>query len=175
MKNNQLINTFIGYEYKDLIVSKSMEGLYADAYQNFGWILDNISDSITGSTTSMRFKRDRKIRNKAELTRLQRQFDDCISKIIKMEHNKRFSATMKSITIGIGGTAFMAGATFSYLGGYIWLCIILAIPGFLGWIFPYFFFKSSYAKNAQQIEPLIESEYDEIYKITERANSLLGN
>ena len=175
-ENTNADNNFIGYEYRDIAVSRDMESLYADGYQNFGWTLDNASSPFIGlSSVTMKFKRDRKIRNKAELTRLQRQFDACVNEITAMEKSKETSAFIASMTVGLIGTAFLAGATFSYLGGLIVLCVVLAIPGFIGWILPYFLHNSTYAKKAAKITPLVEGKYDEIYEICERANNLLGN
>ncbi|NYB72831.1 hypothetical protein HZF24_01605 [Sedimentibacter hydroxybenzoicus DSM 7310] len=166
---------FIGYEYRDVTVDRSMVSMYADGYQNFGWILDGTLTPQTGlNNITLKFKRDRKIRNKAELTRLQRQFDACINEIQIMEKSKTASASIIAFTIGLVGTALLAGATFSFLGGLIVLCIILAIPGFIGWILPYFLYNSTYAKKAAQFSPLIDSKHDEIYEICKRANELLS-
>lgn len=174
---NEAINgsrDFIGYEYKNISVNSEMEALYIDSYENFGWILDGRQASSIGlGAVNLKFKRDRKILNKAELTRLQRHFDACANEIISMEKSKSASASIVAYTVGLIGTAFLSGATFSYLGGYIILCIILAIPGFVGWILPYFLYNSTYVKKSTKITPLIESKYDEIYEICERANSLL--
>lgn len=47
------------------------------------------------------------------------------------------------IITGMVGTAFMAGATFAVTARepMIWLCIVLAVPGFIGWVLPYFLYK----------------------------------
>ena len=165
-------NDFIGYEYRDVTVRHEMEPLYVDSYKNFGWTLDN---SNGYSNVSMKFKRDRKIRNKAELTRLQHQFDACVKDIMAMEDSKTRNASVTAFTAGIIGTAFLAGATFSYLYGMIILCIVLAIPGFIGWILPYFLYKSTYAKQSAKVTPFIDSKYDEVYEVCERASRLLCN
>ena len=166
---------FIGYEYKDITISREMEGVYADCYPSFGWSLDGAVPIpiISLSTITLKFKRDRKIRNKAELTRLQRQFEASVSEIIRMEKSKLSSGGIVAFTVGIVGTAFIAGAAFSYLANLIFLCIILAIPGFIGWTLPYFLYNSIYAKKTNEVTPLIEAKYDEIYEICEKANGLL--
>ena len=173
--NEAMKNDFVGYEYRDVTVSRDMQNMYADGYQNFGWQLEGTSILPTGLySTSMKFKRDRRIRNKAELTRLQRQFDACVTEINSMEKSKSSRASIVAYSIGLAGTAFMAGATFSFLGGMIALCVILAIPGFIGWILPYFCYNSTYAKKSGKVAPLIDNKYDEIYEICEKANGLLG-
>jgi hypothetical protein len=173
-KSTPVDGTFIGYEYRDITVSRELESLYADGYQSFGWKAESAATPFVGfGSVTMKFKRDRKIRNKAELTRLQRQFDACINEILSMEKSKESSAFVKAMTVGLIGTAFIAGATFSFLGGIIPLCIVLAVPGFVGWILPYFLFNSTLAKRAAKIAPLIEGKYDEIYEICERGSKLL--
>lgn len=79
-------NNFIGYEYQDVTVKRSMASLYADSYQNFGWELDGTTEPVGKlDSVTMKFKRDRKLRNKAELTRLQRNFDACITETLSLE------------------------------------------------------------------------------------------
>lgn len=169
-------NNFIGYEYRDVSVDSALESLYVDSYENFGWQFQGRSATPIGApigTIYLKFKRDRKICNKIELTRLQRQFDSCASQIMRMERSKSSHASIIAFTIGILGTAIMAGATFAYLGGFMILCTILAIPGFLGWILPYFAYQKSYAKKEAVVTPLIESKYDELYEVCEKGNALL--
>lgn len=48
-----------------------------------------------------------------------------------------------------------------------------AVPGFLGWIFPYFLYKKAAGKQAEKIAPLIQAKYDEIYEICEKGSRLL--
>ena len=167
---------YVGYEYRDVSVDSSMEALYVDSYESFGWQFEGRQPSLLGITTGsvgLKFKRDRKILNKAELTRLQRQFDSCVSEITRMDQSKASYASIVAFTIGIIGTAFMAGATFAFLGNLIVLCIVLAVPAFIGWIVPYFAYRSAFEKKNTKVTPLIESKYDEIYEVCEKANRLL--
>ena len=55
----------------------------------------------------------------------------------------------------------------------ILLCIIFAIPGFLGWILPYFLYKKIVRNQTEKLTPMIEAKYDEIYEICEKGNKLL--
>lgn len=173
---------YVGYEYKEIAADSSMISLLLDGYENFGWeVNDNLPESGMGEKagvrqrTMIRLRRDRKILNKAELTRLQRNFEACISEIQTLEQRKTSTATVWALILGLIGTAFMAGATFAVTAQppYIVLCIILAVPGFLGWIFPYFLYKMIVEKQTGKITPLIEAKYDEIYEICEKGNRLL--
>jgi hypothetical protein len=168
-------NNFIGYEYKDITVKRSMEPIYADGYANFGWVLEGVSTPIqsVGSVT-MKFKRDRKIRNKAELSRLQRQFDSCAAEIDALERSQIIGASAAAYSIGILGAAFMAGSVFAYLANMLPLSVILAIPGFAGWIIPYFCYCTIRKKKTDKTAPLIDQKYDEIYEVSKKANGLLN-
>ena len=69
----------------------------------------------------------------------------------------------------------MAGSNFAVVADppIIWLTILLAIPGFLGWILPYFLYQMLVRKKTMEIEPLMEEKYDEIYTICEKGTNLL--
>ncbi|EMS73378.1 hypothetical protein [Ruminiclostridium cellobioparum] len=169
-------NNFVGYEYKDVTVKRNMETVYADGYTNFGWTLESTSTSIqSAGTVTLKFKRDRGIRTKAELTRLQRQFDSCISEIQRLEFSKILQASAVAYVVGVIGTAFMAGSVFANLAGMIPLSVLLAIPGFSGWIIPYLCYRSISTKKSEEVTPLIDKKYDEIYEVCEKANSMLNN
>lgn len=169
-------NQFIGFEYKDKTIKKAYVSLYTDSYENFGWELDSMSNNLQSpNTVNMKFKRDRKIRNKAELTRLQRQFDSLVEQIDALERSKNSFATAMALLIGIIGTAFMAGSVFAIsYGENIPLMIVLAVPAFMGWAAPYFVYEHIRKNKTKTIEPLIDEKYEEIYEVTKRANSLLG-
>lgn len=166
-------SSFIGYEYKDITVSREMESVYEDGYANFGWTLEGTSAQGAGSVT-IKLKRDRKIRNKAELGRLQRQFEACAGQIESLERSKSSSAMIAAFSIGLVGTAFMAGSVFSYLVGMLPLCVLLAIPAFIGWILPYFCFLNIQRDRTDKVAPLIDQKYDEIYEVCEKAHVLLS-
>lgn len=173
---------YVGYEYKEIAADGPLVSLLLDGYENFGWeVNDSLPESHTGERPGtrqkvvIRLRRDRKILNKAELTRLQRNFEACVTEIQTLERRKSSTATVWALILGIIGTAFMAGATFAVTAKppYIVLCIILAVPGFLGWILPYFLFKRVQRKETERITPLVEAKYDEIYEICEKGNKLL--
>ncbi|MBP3475613.1 MAG: hypothetical protein J6K48_04760 [Lachnospiraceae bacterium] len=174
---------FVGYEYKEVITDQSRVAFLLDGYENFGWESDgNICEDFREKTNPqkqrkviLRLKRNRKIINKMELTRLQRNFEACVSEIEALEKSKNSAATVYALILGILGTAFMAGSTFAVTAQppHVILCILLAIPGFMGWILPYFVYKRVLGKQTERVMPLIEEKYDEIYLICEKGNKLL--
>ncbi len=167
-------NSFIGYEYHTVVAECAMASIYTDGYESFGWVReDAFSSPGIGKTVNMKFKRDRKIRNKAELTRLQRQFDACVREIVALEKSKTTCASIPAFSIGILGCAFLAGSVFAYQAVMLPLMIVLAIPGFAGWVLPCFCYRHMLAKRGAQIAPLIEKKQDEMYDVCEKASGLL--
>lgn len=173
--------SFVGYEYREIVTDSSRFSFLLDGYESFGWEEDdNLTETGTARGASLqqkavlRLKRNRKIVNKMELTRLERNFEACMDEIDRLEKAKTSAATMYAIIAGVIGTAFMAGSTFAVTAQpphYI-LCILLAVPGFLGWIVPYFLYKKIAEKQTEKITPLIEAKYDEIYGICEKGHKL---
>ncbi|MGM9604010.1 MAG: hypothetical protein ACI3XG_02995 [Faecousia sp.] len=147
-----------------------------DCYENFGWEPDeNIVATSQFHTVTLRMKRDRKIVNKMELTRLQRNFEASANEIDRLEQSKTSMATLWSLAVGIIGTAFMAGSVFAvtHEPPIYWLCILLAVPGFLGWILPYFVFRHTMLARTKKIQPIIEAKQEEIYEICKKGHDLL--
>lgn len=169
--------SFIGYEYKEVTAPKEQASMYMDCYESFGWEVDENIAAVEGhSLTTIRMKRDRKIINKMELTRLQHHFEACAKEIEALEKAKISAAAVWALVTGIIGTAFMAGSTFAVVHEppIIWLCVLLAIPGFIGWILPCFIHRRIVRKSTQKIQPMIEAKYEEIYEICEKGNKLLS-
>lgn len=168
--------SYTGYEYKEVKADLGKVSLYLDCYKNFGWILDDTASQIKeNGISSLQFKRDRKIINKQELTRLQRNFEDCLNQIESLEKSKTSRATMYAIIIGLIGTVFISGSVFSITADVplIWLCVLLGIPGIAGWILPILVYKYVMYKRTKIVEPLIEEKYDEMNEICEKGSRLI--
>lgn len=167
---------YIGYEYKEVSVRAEDASLYLDCYRNFGWIEDeNFAAVRSPHLTALRLKRDRRMINKMELTRLQQHFEACMREIQALEKGKVSAANGAALTTALVGTAFMAGATFAAVHEppVVWLCILLAVPGFLGWLLPYFIRNAMVGRKVRELQPLIEAKREEIYEICEKGHSLL--
>lgn len=174
--NQETSNPFIGYEYKTVITSAEQASFYLDCYENFGWSPDVIGSPVYSiGKTALKLKRDRKIINKMELTRLQRNFEACVKEIEALEQTKRSRPIAWALSLGIIGTVFMAGATFAvtHQPPIVWLCILLAIPGLAGWIFPHFVYRELRQKQTEKVQPMIDEKYEEIYTICEKGHALL--
>jgi hypothetical protein len=168
---------FVAYEYKNVTAAYGLESICLDGFPNFGWEPDGnvpFFSSRGVAAVMLKFKRDRNVKNKGELARLERQFEKGIQEIEILEKSKTTTAGIAAFTIGIIGSAFMAGAVFAYLAGILPLMVVLAIPGFLGWLFPYFCYTEVKAKRVQKVSPLIDAQYDTVYDVCEKAHALLA-
>ena len=175
---------YIGHEYQKFTVPKDLVSLCRDSYPCFGWEIDQnheieqpdeIAVSSKKKNCTLYFRRNRMIRNKTELTRLQRHFDSCIRELTALEKAKTTLASLIALTITLFGTAFMAGSTFAITMDppRFWIMVLLAVPGLLGWILPYFIYRTVVRKKTMEIEPLIEKKQEEIYRVCEQGNRLL--
>jgi len=164
----------VGYEYKNVTVPHSMESVYADGYANFGWELSGTEPALQGGiSTVLKLRRDRQLKNKLELSRLEREFEKDLHEIEKLERRKSAIALGSSLGFGIVGAAFLVGAVFSFIAGIIPLGIVLLIPAIAGWALGYFSSVRMGAKNTEQVTPQIDSHYDAVYQVCERANALI--
>lgn len=167
---------YVGYDYKTVVTDSDRVSMYLDAYENFGWMPDDgVSARQPGGTVTMKLKRDRKILNKMELTRLQQHFEACMDEITTLENSKTRMASIYALGVGLAGTVFMAGAVFAvtHEPPMILLCVLLSIPGVVGWAIPYYLFKFFTKKRTIEVVPLIEKKYNEIHEICEKGNALL--
>lgn len=167
-------NGFVGFEYLEVPAKRTMESLYVDSYRSFGWVFEGPSArEESGDTVKLIFKRERRLRGQAELTRLQRQFEACAREIEALERSKTSAASIAAFTIGLAGTAFLGGSVFAYLNGMLPLMVLLAVPGFLGWIAPYFCYRKMRLRRDAQVAPIIEEKNDEIYTVCQQGFRLL--
>ena len=155
------MKNFTTYEYKEITVRNDKASLYLDCYESFGWRQDE--------------NFPRRLVNKVELTRLQRNFEATMNEILALEHSKSTAATIWALCTGLVGTAFMAGSVFAVTAAppRVLLCIVLAVPAFAGWIAPYFVYRILRDKKTRQVNPFIEEKIEEIYALCEKGQSLL--
>lgn len=188
MNNTDTNNEYIGYEYREIAVPAGLTSLCLDSYPCFGWdrdpnrdslrrkhLLSPGGDTVQGNTVHLYFRRSRTIANQAELTRLQRNFDSCIAELQALEQSRTTMPSVVALSVGVLGTACMAGATFAVVATppVLWLMILLAIPGFLGWILPFYLYRALVRRKAVEIQPLMEQKYDEIDEICSKGSNLL--
>ena len=187
MKNSET-KDFIAYEYLSINVRSDKEPLYIDCYENFGWILTNNSALVDkedyyinnsnindNKLVNLKFKRDRKIKNKVKLLSLQRKLEFALKDLEKLERHPGVIGCVYAMIIGMIGTIFLALSVFSITAKtplYI-PCIIFGILGLIGWTLPYFIYKRIKGNKEKEVTSLIEEQYNTIYDSCEQAKKLI--
>lgn len=187
MRNSET-KDFVAYEYLSLNVKSEKEPLYIDCYENFGWILINNTalidkeDYYINNTNirqdklvNIKFKRDRRIKNKMQLISLQKKLELSLKNIEKLEEQPNVSGIIYSMAIGLIGTIFLSLSVFAITATnplYI-PCVIFGAIGIVGWILPYFVYKKVKEKKEQENNLLIEEQYNTIYDTCEQAKKLV--
>jgi hypothetical protein len=169
-------NNYVGYEYKTFPIKQKQFSIYSDAYENFGWTLESTTKTLGKvEEINLNMKRDRKIPNKIELSRLQQQFESYASDIQDLESSKTKLASTIAYVIGVIGTVFMALSVLAVTSDQIVPTIIFGAIGLIGWAIPYFSFLKIKKNKTVQVLPFIDQKYEEIYQICKKANQLLEN
>ena len=113
-------------------------------------------------------------KEKTKLNELERDFTKSFNELETINENYKNKGIITSLTIGLIGTAFLAGATFSFLGGLYLLMVLLAIPGFIGWALPYYINKNINSKELRKVNQRSEELRQDIYTVIETAFRLMN-
>lgn len=172
------MSEFKTYEYTTITASRKEEALYTDCYRSFGWQAAEGREAVLPNPDkiALKLKRDRKIKNRAEVNVLQRKCENALSAIGALERRKNASALTAAFILGFIGTAFMALSVFNIavFTANIALCIVFGVLGFIGWGLGYFSYTKVQKAQAAKTAPLIEEQYDIVYDTCEQAGVLLG-
>ncbi len=164
----------VTYEYTTIRAMRDLESLYQDTYRNFGWIVDGYGSSLpnTGAVI-LKLKRPRRIKNRPQVVELQRKAERALTEIAALEKSKGTAAFAKSVTIGIIGSAFLAGSVFAIEADNWGLSIPLGVIGLIGWLAGYLAYGRVKARRIATVTPLIDHQYDIVYEAAEQAAHLL--
>lgn len=186
---NTITKDFTTYDYLKLEVLSDLEQLYVDCYQSLGWNLTKVSENtltkdyyinggilIEPSLVTLKFKRNRKIKNKTELLKIQRNMENSFKKIDKLKKEPELISTMYSLILGVTGMTFIIFSILSFISKnpfYI-LGVINGIVGFIGLISALLIYNKKRKQIQEKNEILIEEEYDSIYEYCKKAHNLIG-
>jgi hypothetical protein len=173
---NQKENQYHNFEYKKLKIVEDDYSAYVDGYRNFGWIRDeNVREVKEGIYVTVALKRNRQISNKAELTRLQQNFEDYMKQIKRLYRFVRIPATVSSALTGIAGTALLIIAIWIFCDFHRWNVMnsIFAVMGIVLQTTALFVYKKVYVARYIKIGPFIEAKRNELYEICDKGRRLL--
>ena len=124
-------------------------------------------------------KLETKINNKTALNKLQKNITTHFSNIDKLEAKKTFDASFKAYSIGLLSCVFLALSVFLItgmitLGSLTFpLQILFGGIGIVLCIPPYFVYRNTLTLKSEQLDPIIDDEYEKISNICEEAHLLI--
>jgi hypothetical protein len=165
---------FVAYEYTTINASADEESMLRDAYHNFGWTCEAVDrPTFPIGYVTLRLKRDRAVPNRPALANLQRQLENGLESIANLERSKSIKASIVAYTVGIVGSAALAGSVFCFIGG-VWVPFVaLGVVGLVGWVLPYFLFSNIKAARTAAANQEIDRQFDQLYAICEQAASIV--
>ncbi|NMM99979.1 hypothetical protein G1C96_0557 [Bifidobacterium sp. DSM 109958] len=166
--NDHAAYDYVGYEYLTVNAAADRQSMLADGYRAFGWQL------LDADARTLRFRRERAIANKTEVSRLQRQYEAQVAQLDDLAAAPARNGRIAGLSLGLVGCAFLAGATFSYLAGLVALMVVLAVPGFACWIAAYPAARKVASAAARRAGALSERLYDANDDVCRRAAALLA-
>lgn len=168
---------FITYEYQTKTVKAKDRTRVMDISEAFGWEVTGTTATIEGVTVSL--KRDRKIKHKQELVKLERQAEETFSTINKLNSAKTLTASVFAYIFGciaaliFGGgmcmTMLIENNVPAFVGG-----IVLGIVGIVLCSVNYLIFKKIEEKKTVQVIPLIDDNEEKLANILAKGNDLLN-
>ncbi|WP_304508142.1 hypothetical protein [Anaerotignum sp.] len=169
MRENRDCST-IENEYIDVIVNHKLVQLCNDCYHALGW--KTISTNSGLISVKLRLERSKKIKNRVELCKLQRECEDVLmelERLLKLQSLKsKRMAWITSIIIIL----FFAGALITYFLNFLFLSAVFLIFGCTELGIVYFIFHKYIRKMNKRIILEINRHYDVIYYLCKKAEQL---
>lgn len=178
-------SNYTGYEHMELTTESKHISFLLECYAAFGWELDAYAAQYRGQHSRhtgapehnkivLPLKRDRKILNKTELTRLQRNFEACMQELRRLEKRKTSKAITLALIVGFVGGIFAVGAILAAIANpphMIW-SVLFAIPALIGCAVPYPLYRRICAEETARVTALMDQKYEEIHAICMRGYNL---
>lgn len=185
---NSITKDFIAYDYLKLEVLLDLEQLYVDCYQCLGWKLIKVIETSIGQDyyinsrsliekplVILKFKRNRKIKNKVELLKIQKSMEISFKKVNKLNKEADIISTIYSVSLGVIGLLFIIFSILSFIAKkpfYIF-GVVNAVVGVTGFTLAFFMYNKKRKQIQEKNEILIEEQYNNIYEYCEQANNLI--
>ena len=132
-------------------------------------------DKIDGlDMVTLKFKRNSRLTNKREIDKLERECEEALAAIKKLERNNDAHTMGASLGTGIAGTAFLALAVYFFSSASIVLGVLFTIIGIAGWGIGFLAHRKVGTKKTAQAEPMIQQHFDVVYNTCEQAHAMLA-
>lgn len=166
---------YITYEYKSVKCKKVDNASIVDTYLSLGYQVTNVDDSKTSFDT-ISFKRDRQIKHKTELNRLEKKITDLMNQNKKLEKEKSKKPSIIAYVLGsISALIMGTGMSLTMIEHNPTLFIVGVVIGIIGiilMVLNYFFYNKNYKKNVEEANLLIEENLEKIATVCVQADKL---
>lgn len=169
---------FMSYEYRTKTVKAKDQTRAIDMYEAFGWEVTATAPAVVDSVV-ISLKRDRKLKHKLELTKLERQAEDTFETINGLHRAKTKGASIFAYVFGViaalifgGGMCLVMLNTNSIqaiVGG-----VALGVIGLVLCGVNYRIYSRLAAKKTKQLLPVIDDNEDKFANLLEKGNDLLN-
>lgn len=163
---------FVAYEYTTVRAPRDLARLYEDTYRAFGWIVTD--EHNAPGAVEFKLKRDRSIRSRSAISELERKAEQALTNIGRLKSSPHTFAMSSAMTVGLIGTAFIAGSVFTLLGGFIFASVALGVVGLLGWAGGAASFFAVRKRRTAKLAARMDDEYRAVYESSEQATRLLA-
>lgn len=168
---------FISYEYKTATAKNGEQAKAADLYEAFGWEITGSAPAFTGGVT-LSLKRDRKLKHKQELNKLERKAEETLEAIGGFRKSQTRGARIFAILFGCLAALVLGGG----------MSLVMTIPNslpamvcgiFLGLVgialcsVNYPIYRKMADKKTKELLPVIDDHEEKLANLLEQGNDLL--
>lgn len=169
---------FVSYEYRTVSVKAKDQTRAMDMYESFGWEITATTPTAIDNVT-LSLKRDRKLKHKQELTKLEHQAENVLETINGLHRAKTLGAKLFAYIFGIFAVLILGG------GMCLTMLIENSIPALIGGItlgivglvlcgVNYVIYSKLVAKKTKEVLPVIDDNEEKFANILEKGNDLLS-
>jgi hypothetical protein len=169
MRDNRKLETIVN-EYIDVIVYRKLSQLCEDCYHKLGW--KTISSSFSITSVKLRFERNKKIKNRAELCKLQHECEDALMEIERLVKSRHKIVREMTWIATITGCVFFIGTYIAYSVYFFPMAFHFALE-FTGLGAACLLYYKQIRKLEKKQIPELNSYYDRIYHLCEKSGQLL--
>lgn len=163
------------FEYARTTVASDLVTVACDCYENLGWELTGSKATTAGGSTVLSFRRSRKVKNKAQLVKIQRTMDDLIDTIAGLEGEKTRRARMRALTVGIVAALVLGvGMCLTMVWDAMVPGIVVGVLGIAGCVGAWLLYRSTVERETARVTPRIEAAYDSLATACEEAQTVLS-
>lgn len=168
---------FISYEYKTVNVKAKDQAKASDMYEAFGWEITATSPTSLGGVT-LSLKRDRKLKHRQELNKLERQAESITATINGLERSQKTGARIFAYIFGIAAALVLGGG----------MCLVMlienSVPALVGGIalgiigivlcgVNYLIYAKIATSKTNRVLPAIEENEEKLANVLEKGDELL--